>query len=294
MTKTEIAWSDEVWNPVTGCTKVSAGCKNCYAEAVANRWWGKRKFTDVRTHPERLDAPLRWRKPRRVFVNSMSDLFHDDVPDEFLDEVFRVMMRASPSVVRLEASGFVQLPQKHVFQILTKRPERMRDYIRGDVHKRIGASLCWPLPCVWLGVSCENQETANERVPLLLETPAALRFLSCEPLLEELSIDRWLHDSNCWAPNDAGPCICAEPFEDRIDWVIVGGESGPGHRPMDLAWARHLLEQCRAAKVPFFMKQVSAPRPGQGEDALGEIVQEFPGRDSRAAGTVNPGGPRGR
>jgi protein gp37 len=240
--RTGIAWTDTTWNPVTGCTKVSEGCRNCYASAIAGRFWGAREFTDVRTHADRLDAPLRWRKPRRVFVNSMSDLFHDAVPDEFIGRVFAVMGRA---------------PQ-HTFQILTKRPERMQRFC--DWNRRTGNP---PLRNVWLGVSCEDQETADERVPLLLQVPAAVRFLSCEPLLGPIDLRLRMEPQVHHAPN-------------QVDWVIVGGESGRGFRPMDLDWARSLREQCAAASVPFFFKQVSALRSGQGEAALGEIVQEFP------------------
>jgi len=317
-TKTTIAWTDTTWNPVTGCTKVSEGCRNCYALAIAERFWGKRKFTDVRTHPDRLDAPLRWKKPRRVFVNSMSDLFHDAVQDEFIEAVFGIMAMAS----------------QHTFQVLTKRPERMLRWfttlggletreqcVQREAERRAGVILdsrgsqrelyvpsCrltdedlskrrawpkWPLPNVWLGVSCEDQETANDRIPVLLQTPAAVRFLSCEPLLGTINLG-WLRvdegNVDClagWRSDDFESCGVPRTATAAIDWVIVGGESGRGHRPMQLDWARDLREQCRAAGVPFFFKQNSGPRPGQGEDALGEVVQEFPGGDS---GTATAGG----
>ena len=274
---TSIEWTDRTWNPVTGCTKVSAGCKNCYAEGVANRFWAKncppvagrsRRFTDVQCHPDRLDEPLRWRKPCRVFVNSMSDLFHDDVPDEFIDHVFAVMALA---------------PQ-HTFQVLTKRPERMRLYMENELPMRwlrtdswnraaqkIDPARCFdasrevfvnPLPNVWLGVSVEDQRAADERIPLLFQTPAAVRFLSCEPLIGPVAVGRWLHESHCDASNDASPCLCVPKgnrfAEDRIDWVIVGGESGPGARPCDVAWVRSIVEQCRAAGVPAFVEQLGA------------------------------------
>jgi len=283
---TGIEWTDTTWNPVTGCTKVSAGCKNCYAEGVADRFWASqyapvpnaekegpaafrpRRFTDVQTHADRLDEPLRWRKPRKVFVNSMSDLFHDDVPDEFIDRVFAAMKEASPSVVRLGGGGFEQLPPKHVFQILTKRPERMRDYIRGRAHERIGASLCWPLSCVWLGVSCENQQAADERIPLLLQTPAAVRFLSCEPLLlGPLNLSSALFtqppppptEDDGEGPEAGGLWSGPSPLGERgVSWVIAGGESGPGARPCDVAWIRSIVEQCKAAGVPCFVKQLGA------------------------------------
>jgi len=283
---TKIEWTDAVWNPVTGCSKVSAGCKNCYAEGVANRFWGERKFTDVRCHEDRLDVPLRWRKPRRVFVNSMSDLFHDDVRDDFIDRVFATM----------------QLAPHHTFQILTKRPERMRDYMTtrvvgesqgmtyGDRIRLVGCKLLeampnrlanatckrvgsvsqhptpWPLPNVWLGVSCEDQRAADERIPLLLETPAAVRFVSVEPLLERVNLWPWDSDPKTYAL--VGPrkrrraTTCAPDIEgvDRmpasLDWVIVGGESGPGARPCDVAWIRSIVRQCKESSVPVFVKQL--------------------------------------
>jgi protein gp37 len=290
--KTRIAWTDATWNPVTGCSKVSEGCRHCYAEAVAKRFWGDRKFTDVRCHEDRLEVPLRWRKARRVFVNSMSDLFHKDVPDAFIDRVFAVMA----------------LAPKHTFQILTKRPARMRSYCLGEgklidrAHEVIkqanekmlageGVWPGWPLPNVWLGVSCEDQCAADERVPLLLQTPAEVRFLSCEPLLGPIDLRRYMWPVHAqWRGpqrtedeaiaagtvvrwNRQGLVLQGTPF---VNWVIVGGESGRGFRPMDLDWARSLQLQCERAGTAFFFKQHSGPRPGMGEDALGEVVQQFP------------------
>lgn len=176
---TKIQWTDETWNPVTGCTKVSQGCKHCYAERVFPRAYAKtgRCFTDVRTHPERLDQPLRWKKPRRVFVNSMSDLFHEDVPDEFIDKVWEIMANAPD----------------HTFQILTKRPARMLAWTGGvDAGKWPMWLLPWPLPNVWLGVSVEDQATADERIPPLLRTAAAVRFISLEPCLGPVDLSKWL------------------------------------------------------------------------------------------------------
>lgn len=280
---TSIQWTDETWNPVTGCTKVSAGCKNCYAEKVADRFWGDRKFTDVRTHAERLEAPLRWRKPRRVFVNSMSDLFHEDVPDEFIDHVFAVMAQA----------------RKHTFQVLTKRPDRMRVFmLRWPVGSAVAAlpripsytemtkddlidvrHTFWPLPNVWLGVSVEDQKAADERIPLLLDTPAAVRFLSCEPLLGPVDLRRWMAHVASYVPDAPSPSgkvqvrctICGRitPGMERecrtmamvsrpIDWIIVGGESGPRARPCNIAWIRSIVEQCKAADVAVFVKQLGA------------------------------------
>lgn len=278
--KTGIAWTDATWNPVTGCSKVSAGCKHCYAERVFPRayhgqtvpdtehrvwdaehgryevWQRPRRFTDVKCHPERLDQPLRWRRPRRVFVNSMSDLFHPDVPDSFIAQVFGVMALA---------------PQ-HTFQVLTKRPERMRDWIGQQNAHGMTSWACaaagvkhgnaftaardnpagmvpWPLPNVWLGVSVEDQATADERIPVLLDTPAAVRFTSAEPLLGPVDLF-----SVCAynAPGD-GELVWKGP-----DWVIVGGESGPRARPFDLDWGRSIVAQCRDAGVPVFVKQLGA------------------------------------
>lgn len=238
MMTTKIEWTDEVWNPVTGCTKVSAGCKNCYAERLANRFWGDRKFTDVQCHEDRLDIPLKWRKPRQVFVNSMSDLFNPDVPDSFIREVFWTMQRTS----------------WHTYQILTKRPKALYgwiDQVKGPT-----------LPNVWLGVSVENQETADERIPWLLKTPAAIRFVSYEPALGPVDFNRFIskniHSIRCndgrthfelKKGNTYTKCTC------HLDWIIAGGESGPGARPAHPDWFRSVRDQCLAAGVPFFFKQ---------------------------------------
>lgn len=245
MTKTSIEWATDVWNPVTGCTKVSAGCKNCYAEKIAERFWGDRKFTDVECHPERLEDPLRWKKPRRIFVNSMSDLFHESVSDEFIWSVFSVMAVA----------------EQHTYMILTKRPRRMSEYLFRWKNIFTTDSYSgpeniflhsWPLPNVWLGVSVENQQAADERIPYLLQTPAAVRFVSVEPMFGPLS---WLkHYLPCKIPcpryERDGKLVVAD-----LDWVICGCESGTGARPFDMDWARDLRDQCQNANVPFFFKQ---------------------------------------
>ena len=250
--KSGIAWTEASWNPVTGCTKVSQGCKHCYAEREwarlsvnpkASDYFG-RIFTDVKTHAHRLDQPLRWRRPRLIFVNSMADLFHESVPDAFIDQVFAVMALA---------------PQ-HTFQVLTKRVERMREWFApgydnrehavGHAMREIAASRGgddaglpeWPLANVWLGVSAEDQETAETRIPVLLETPAAVRWVSLEPLLGPVDLEKGL------GPNPTA----------KIAWVVCGGESGPGARVFRVEWAREILRQCRAADVPFFMKQMGA------------------------------------
>lgn len=248
--QTSIEWTDATWNPVTGCTKVSPGCDHCYAETLYNRFHGKGAFDTVTLHPERLDVPQRWRKPRKVFVNSMSDLFHKDVPDEYIARVFAVMA-ATP---------------QHTYQVLTKRHARMRawasrcepwdGYIThngeapssyGGTGVIVGRADHWPLPNVWLGVSVEDQQWADIRIPALRGTPAAVRFLSCEPLLGPVYLrGGWLHSCE-----ERGCTGCASP----IHWVIAGGESGPGARPMHPDWARSLRDQCMTAGVPFLFKQ---------------------------------------
>ena len=271
----KIEWTDATWNPVTGCTEVSEGCDHCYAKTFAERWRGVvghpyEQGFDLKLHPDRLDQPLRWRRPRRVFVNSMSDLFHDDVPDEFIERVFVVMARAT----------------QHTFQVLTKRPGRMASLLSrpttqnfiinraasenaGQYRRRGWVGLLpnrvpsCPLPNVWLGTSVENQRWANVRIPKLLEAPATVRFLSCEPLLGPVDLMRWL-----W-PKDA-------PYS-LLDWVIVGGESGRGARPMHPDWARSLRDQCAAADVPFFFKQWGGRTPKAGGRELdGQLWDEMP------------------
>lgn len=282
---TKIEWTDRSWNPVTGCTKVSPGCKHCYAETMARRMWakqypGRKGFTEVRTHPDRLAEPLGWKRPSRVFVNSMSDLFHEDVPNEFIAAIFFTMAMAPD----------------HTFQILTKRPERMRrwfewagedaldvchgewggacdwegkliDDVAGETEadERALAALSqdWPLPNVWLGVSVENQEAADARIPIVMRTPAAVRFLSVEPMLGPVDLEHIHlegHDSLDARTGEviAGSTGCIAEELPPIDWVIVGGESGSGARPCDLAWIRCIVSQCQGARVPCFVKQVGA------------------------------------
>jgi protein gp37 len=262
----KIEWTEETWNFVTGCTKVSPGCDHCYAERITERQLGKGSFAEVRLLPARLDKPLHWRRPRRVFVNSMSDLFHEDVPDELLARAFAVMA-ASP---------------EHVFQILTKRHGPMRARLSGEFPDWMEAAIDkliltgeaqdrrarlrgiwsgypWPLPNVWLGVSVESQVWAGVRIPVLLKTPAAVRWLSVEPLLGPLDLRPWLAD---------------------LDWVVVGGESGPDHRPMRVEWLRAVVQQCVLAGVPAFVKQASGPRPGMKGDIPDELwaVKRYPQR----------------
>ncbi len=218
--RSAIEWTEATWNPVTGCSKVSPGCAHCYAETFAERWRGipghpYEQGFDLKLWPERLDQPLRWKRPRTIFVNSMSDLFHEDIPDEFVEDVFRVMGEAD----------------WHVFQILTKRHERLHE---------LGRNLDWP-PNVWMGVSIENRRFVH-RAAYLRDVPAAIRFISAEPLLGSLDgLDL-----------------------SRIDWLIAGGESGPGYRPVREEWLCELRDRCLAADTAFFFKQWGGTRSKTG------------------------------
>jgi len=314
------------WNPVTGCTKISPGCDRCYAETFAERWRGVpghhfENGFDIQTRPDRLTLPLRWKKPRRVFLDSMFDLFHSDISDGYIARVWDVMARC---------------PQ-HTFLILTKRPGRMRSWVQrwasreGDhrvspdalpqgpeavratytsgrshlfadmlddmgeppqgcaypLYDWMEGPRWWPgvLPNVWLGASVEDQKWADIRIPALLETPAAVRFLSAEPLLGEINLRQAVipmgsergHGLTASYVHGSG---CCDRFH-GIDWVIVGGESGRRSRPMDLQWASQLVTQCRDASVPVFVKQLgSAFGPRKGADMatwpLNLRVREFP------------------
>lgn len=288
--KTLIEWTDATWNPITGCSVVSAGCKHCYAMKLAGTrlqhhpsraaltidttagpvWNG-----EVRFNSEWLNQPLRWRRPRRIFVCAHGDLFHENVSDEWIDYVFAVMA----------------LAPHHTFQVLTKRAARMRDYLsssaRRDEWARAGDMLAagiepqdyadishigepgnlrsvyssWPLPNVWMGVSVEDQDTADERIPQLLQTPAAVRWVSAEPLLEDVTIFSL-----------DGPVDVPDGDQSPIDWLVVGGESGPKARPMHPAWARSLRDQCEAVGVAFLFKQwgefATAYQSGRDENYL--------------------------
>jgi protein gp37 len=265
-----IEWTDATWNPVTGCIEVSEGCNHCYARTFAERFRGVpghpyEQGFDLRLWPERLAAPLRWRRPRRVFVNSMSDLFQDGVPDEFVAEVFAVMGLAS----------------RHSFQVLTKRPGRMASLLRrpefsGWMFAAMEArgevdDFRWPLPNVWLGTSVEDQRWAQIRIPKLLEAPAAVRFLSCEPLLGPID----LRDV------PLQPSAGVQREWPGYGWVIVGGESGNGARNMDPGWARSLRDQCATMGVSFFFKQWGGRTPkAGGRDLDGRTWDEYPMTES--------------
>ncbi len=232
-----IEWTDATWNPVTGCTKITAGCDNCYAERFAERWRGTPNHPfengfDLTLRPERLDQPVKWKRGRMIFVNSMSDLFHKDVPKDFVDAIFDTMEHAN----------------WHVYQVLTKRSSRMRDYLSVRYSDRS------PPKHIWLGVSVEDA-SGKARIEHLRSTPAAVRFLSIEPLL--------------------GPVGSVDLS--GIHWVIAGGESGPGARVMHIDWARQIRDECARQSVSFFFKQWGGPRPKSGgRDLDGRVWDEFP------------------
>lgn len=258
---TGIQWTEATWNPVTGCSKVSAGCKNCYAERIWPRVYGKfRPFSDVKLHRDRLDLPHQWKKPRRIFVNSMSDLFHESLSHNDITEVWSVMV----------------VVDRHIYQVLTKRPARMREYVIGWIeHMRSGSKR--PVDNVWLGVSAEDQRSLDERLSILRETPAAVRWLSLEPLLGPVTF-RPICDSLGDKLHAMENGYAAKPMElQGISWVVVGGESGPKARPFNPDWARYIRDQCREAGVPFFMKQFgSNPVAGKLKDGHGGNMDEWP------------------
>ncbi|NOX39748.1 MAG: phage Gp37/Gp68 family protein [Alphaproteobacteria bacterium] len=273
----KIEWCDDTWNPITGCSVVSPGCTNCYAMKLAGtrmkNHWSRSGLTqpskagpvwnsEVRLNLDWIDQPLHWRKPRKIFVCAHGDLFHEDVQDEWIDRIFAIMARC---------------PQ-HTFQVLTKRADRMREYFRNiggtsrhdwvmsAIGNQTGMSRVkhfdWPLPNVHLGVSVEDQTRADERIPLLLDTPAAVRFISAEPLLGPIYLTKirgWKSDEHLWTDATTGRSHFDSthyPTQGaKIDQVIVGGESGPGARPMHPDWARSLRDQCKVAGVAFYFKQ---------------------------------------
>jgi protein gp37 len=291
VSKSSIEWTDVTWNPVRGCSRVSPGCVNCYAERMAARnlpemrspttgepfaimtpsgphWTGKVELIE-----SKLEEPLHWREPRRVFVNSMSDLFHESLPFESVALVYAAIYSAG-------RAGRAE----HTYQILTKRPARRLAFfawLAKEAHRchwlipdflstQFGAGLpapyysAWPHPHIWEGVSAEDQPTADERIPLLLQTPAAVRFVSYEPALAAVDFEPYFD-----GPEDR-LSVEVPGWLGGIDWVICGGESGPHARPFDLAWARAARDQCKDAGVAFFMKQVGARPYEEDENALGD------------------------
>lgn len=244
----DIEWTDATWNPVRGCTKISPGCARCYAETFAERWRGipghPYEFGfDLRLVPEKLEEPLRWKRPRKIFVNSMSDLFHEDVSDEYIIAVADIMRRAD----------------WHVYQVLTKRAERLRRLLETKLRVYAG------LPHIWWGVSVENRKHGLPRISELQKSPAVVRFLSVEPLLEDLgTLDL-----------------------SGIHWVIVGGESGPRARPMKKEWVTSVRDQCVAASVPFFFKQWGGvQKKKNGRELHGRTWDEMPRHRSALAGAM--------
>lgn len=291
-----IEWTDATWNPVRGCAIVSKGCTNCYAMRQAHRfsdagrayagltqmskggpvWTGR-----ARTVPELLDAPLHWRKPRRVFVNSMSDLFHEDVPDSFVLQVFDIMRQSENGFSR----GLNRHVPTHTYQILTKRPARMLDFCRRLRFAQNDARGMYLAQCsdhngfnpipdlrhVWLGVSVEDQASADERIPLLLQTRAAVRWISAEPLLGPVDLDRALYGADYGRGQ-----IIRHSGQNGLDWVVTGGESGPGARPSHPDWFRSLRDQCATADVPFFFKQWGAWLPSGQHSSNGWLCDLHP------------------
>lgn len=243
--QSEIEWTDATWNPVTGCTEVSPGCDHCYAKTFAERWRGIKghhyeQGFDLRLWPERLEYPLKWKKPRQIFANSMSDLFHKDVPENFILQVFEVMFRAN----------------WHTYQVLTKRPSRLVQLvpkITNHLSRYLDKASTWPSH-IWIGVSVETMQY-QWRVDQLRKVPASIRFVSAEPLLGSL------HDLNL----------------SSIHWVITGGESGPGHRPCDPSWIRELRDRCQKEDIAFFFKQWGGRTPKAGGRLLDDQTwDEYP------------------
>jgi len=291
---TKIEWTNETWNPILGCSKISAGCKNCYAifqsyrnKAISQKlkedgknlgrlayyekltekddfgidWSGEIVFV-----PEALEIPLKRKKPTMYFVNSMSDLFHENVPNDWIDQIFSVMA----------------ISKHHTFQVLTKRPQRMRDYLLNDETQTFLRNLAQNnlgfLENVWLGTTCENQKTLDKRLPFLLETPAKVRFLSCEPLLENINLN--LDGIIDIFDEEIGEAT-VQP-KDALHWIIVGGESGHNARPCNQSWLRSIVEQCQKFNVPVFVKQLGSNVVNENEFSLrlhhrkGGDIEEFP------------------
>lgn len=241
----KIEWTDETWNPITGCSPISEGCAHCYAKRMATRLRGRHGYDKdepfkVTVHKDKIMQPYHWKKPRRIFVCSMGDLFHEDVSARFIDDVY-FGMRGNT---------------RHTFMLLTKRPEHMRHYVETwFMHGEFSN--------IWLGVTAENQKCADERIPILLDIPAAVRFVSVEPMLRRVDL-RWYLRPRKYQID--------QPKIPALNWVICGAETGPGKRPMNLGWARDLRDQCIREDVPFFFKKDS----GGNHELDGKIWEEFP------------------
>ncbi len=281
MNKTAISWAERTWNPITGCTKVSPGCAHCYAESIMLRFKRGPAFLpgndSVFLHPDRLDQPMSFRDPAIIFTCSMSDIFHEDVPLEFLEEIFGVMANC----------------HQHQFLLLTKRAERMKEVMTNPPWR-------WPLPNVWLGVSAENQRMAEARIPLLLDVDAPIHYVSAEPLLRSLDLRDWLRCQVCsYTKQDhvdawsVLPRMTAASVGDGhayvgLDWLIVGGESGAKARPMHPEWAEVLAVQAAAAGIAFHFKQWGtwAPWGGRGRPAIFTEEGRFRTNSSMAHGDI--------
>jgi len=255
MAATKIEWADRVWNPITGCSSLSEGCRNCYAKRMAYRLKGRYGYPKddpfkVTFHPDRLEEPLHWKKPSQIFVCSMGDLFHGDVKFDW----------------QLQTWLAIEHNPRHTFMILTKRPEKMKkffDFLFRDPVEKTGLRQPFNL---YLGVSVENQQTADERIPILLQIPVAKRFVSVEPMLGPVKLSQdWVDYLEGWDTeaehgrhDEHGNCVdCPVPVQvqtEKLDWVLCGGETSPGARPVHPDWIRSLVEQCQAAGVPFFFK----------------------------------------
>lgn len=345
--KTGISWTDASWNCIRGCSRVSEGCRHCYAETMAGRfsdpgqpyhglvtirkgkvkpkWNGKIDFI-----PKHLTDPLRWQKPRRIFVNSMSDIFHENLDFEYIAAIFAVMLLAKHHKFQVLTkrsrrmreffhwAGTLTMPQLigYAYRALKDNPEELKTLARAD--RNLGG-YTWPLPNVWIGVSVENQEAADERIPDLMATPAVIRFLSCEPLIGRVSLAKWLreggksgkdspdhanaagggHVRGTQAPGnvaesqtgqDGSPTPATRPL---LSWVIAGCESGPGMRDCDHQWLRLLREECRASGVKYFLKQARSAQEGGHRLYPSSQAARSPVVDVVAAGKgskVKPGG----
>lgn len=309
---TKIEWATDTWNPITGCSPISEGCKNCYAKRMSKRLAGRCGYPSedpfkVTLHPDKLDQPLRWKKPRMIFVCSMGDLFHKNVPFDQISQVFDVMCSWRWPTKEAECSGDASLLEDpgHTFMVLTKRPERIPEWLSW-------LGLYWPGDSpvninleaeghfgkhIWFGVTAENQARADERIPVLLEIPAAIRFVSIEPMLGPVdltSIDlgdkitrgygqrRIIWDTLIGWEKQYNPGQKPKPMPDhfpramknlgaKLDWVICGGETGPGARPMHPDWVRSIRDQCQAAGVPFFFKSWGEWMPSYQTGATFEL-----------------------
>lgn len=245
--KTKIEWATKVWNPTVGCTPVTEGCAHCYAKRMYERFYQGKPFSQVQLHPERLIETLRWRTTQRVFVDSMSDLFHAAIPSSFIQDVVQIIKNHSTKRYGVA---------NHVFMVLTKRPKRMREFFQNDMNLLSEK----PIPNLWLGVSVSSNDDLW-MVKELMETPAVMRFVSVEPMLNEVDLWQFLEIGTV----------------KKLDWVICGTESGPGRRPMVFNWARDLRDQCVESETPFFLKQMEVGgKVVKMPELDGKVWAEFP------------------